>query len=270
MPLPADHLYADPHVYDVLHDAGTKRDVRMFASLAARHGALPQRRAVWLEPASGSGRYLLEVARRGDRAIGFDINPAMIRYALARARSLRLAQRVRCHVASMEDFAAELALQPQSVHVAFNPINSIRHLGSDRAMLMHLRSMKHVLAPTGVYIVGISLVAYRWEQPTEDVWKARRDGLRVTQVVQYVPAAWRSRGVWKRRERVISHLTITHAKEQIDRTSTYWLRCYSKSQWHAIIARAGFAIVGTADTEGNPHAPADSGYALYVLRPASR
>jgi SAM-dependent methyltransferase len=269
-----DHLYADPHVYDVLHDVGTVRDVRVLAKIAARCGTLPPPgQRLWLEPACGSGRFLLAIAAQrawlGDRAIGFDQSPAMVQYANERANAAGARARVRCAVAEMEDFIQPLRLKPASVHIAFNPINSIRHLASDAAMLRHFRQMRDALAPGGVYIVGVSLVAYRWEQPTEDIWKAERAGLSVTQVVQFLPANPGVRGAWGRRERVVSHLAITHQGKAIDRTSRYWLRCYSKAQWLALLARSGFVIAGVADTDGDPREPTDSGYFLFALRAAT-
>lgn len=270
MPDAAQHLYADPHVYDVLHDDQTASDLRILERLARRAAAigpgptLPAGPLRWLEPACGSGRYLLALARKGHDAEGFDISPAMVAYARSRARELGLARRARARVARMERFARA----PGSVHIAFNLINSIRHLGSDRALIEHLRRVGRSLHPAGSYVVGISLSAYGLEQPSEDVWKGKRGPLRVSQVVQFVPPTDASRGPWARRERVFSHLTITGAGREEHRDSRYWLRTYNQAQWEACIAKAGLRVALIADGAGVVCLPHEPGYFLYALCPA--
>ena len=259
------HLYADPLVYDVLHAPGTREEAALVLKLMKRHAPRAEQ---LLEPACGSGRLLIEMARRGVRACGFDLSPAMVRYCNARAERLGVAESVHAFAARMESFEAPRGWK--SFDGAFNLINTIRHVGGDRAMLAHLGAVSRVLAPGGVYIVGLSHSAYGLEQESEDVWVGSRDGLRVKQVVQFIPPTAR-RGPWARRERAVSHLTITPRKgEPEDRTSSYWLRTYSSAQWARLIRRAGWEIAAVADGAGKPVAPHEPGYFVYVMRPRTR
>jgi SAM-dependent methyltransferase len=299
-------LYSDPEIYDILHWPGTVQDVRGLAKIATRWvapgatRASPRPPSLWLEPACGTGRFLIEAARQARehdidrRAIGFDLSPAMIEYARAKAHALGVHDASRFFTGDMRRFAHEL--EPQSVSLAFNPINTIRHLMSDSAMLEHLEEIAKVLAPGGVYAVGLSVCDPGSELPTEDVWEGRRthaDGTttRVKQVVQYEPPGWLAEVEMKRRsparrERVSSHLMITRTPpsgpsrrraaglarpskgppEHVDhRDDAYWLRTYTRAQWATLVERSALRLIASVDEVGTPHDPGLSGYALWLL-----
>jgi SAM-dependent methyltransferase len=268
-----DHLYADPHVYDVLHDEGTLADAKLFVRLARKHVPSLRNTArnpslTLLEPACGSGRYLHALAKLDHTAIGIDLSAPMLAYARSRARTLGIARFVKTIHAPMQRFASRIRCD-----AAFNPINSIRHLGSDQAMLAHLACVQRALRHDGVYIVGLSLAAYGLESPTEDVWIAQRDGIKVTQVVQFEPPDPTARPPANRRERVISHLTIEDQpptkREPTHRDSRYWLRTFNRKQWLDILSRAGWRVLHTCSNTGEPCEAREPGYYLFVLAPQS-
>jgi SAM-dependent methyltransferase len=253
-------LYSDPEIYDILHAPGTSSEARGLERIGRRFvGRGP---LTWLEPACGTGRYLRALAARGHRGVGFDLSGDMIAHARRAGRCAGVAGRLRFFRADMTDFAS--AVGPRRVDAAFNLINTIRHLGSDRAMLAHLREIRAVLRPGGVYLVGISLTAYGLEFPSEDVWIGSRAGVRVTQVVQFVPPLTDE----QRRERAYSHLVISRRGAADEhRDSRYWLRCYSRVQWLALAERAGFEVAAVTDADGRDTPVRSYGYAVWVLRP---
>lgn len=265
-----EHLYGDPHVYDVLHDEDTLADTRVFVRLAKRHvpgltAKLP-RPIRFLEPACGSGRFLHALGKLGHVGVGIDLSEPMLAYARARARTLGVTKFVKTIHAPMQRFASRIVCD-----AAFNPINSIRHLGSDAAMVAHLRCVRRALREDGVYIVGLSLAAYGLESPSEDVWVGRRDGIKVTQVVQFDPPEPPAKPPANRRERVISHLTIedsprrTPSREAVHRDSRYWLRTFNRAEWLAIVARAGWRVAATYSNAGEPREAREPGYYMFVL-----
>jgi SAM-dependent methyltransferase len=266
-------FYSDARVYDILHGPGTLDDLKMLERverIAARAGRAKSGRVAvlkpsrtWLEPACGSGRYLIAVAKRGRKVIGFDLEPAMIDYCNACAAKLVPAERRRCTfaVADMTDFAA---IAPKgSVSFAFNLINTIRHLPTDAAMVAHLKQVKAALQRGGVYVVGLSLSAYGLETATEDVWSGKRGATTVTQVVQYEPPVGLRGG--SRVERVFSVVTVKSPKGEEQFSSTYGLRTYSRAQWERVIERAGMRVARIVDGDGHDHEPGALGYAIWVL-----
>lgn len=265
MKIESADFYSLTELYDILHKPGTAKEVsgleRIARKFAPRAVADGERSPAWLEPACGTGRYLRVLSARGYRAIGFDQSGDMTAYA---ERSLRGAPRpVRVFTAGMEDF--EGGLGRVKIDFAFNLINTIRHLSSDRAMVEHLDAMARVMKRHAVYIVGISLTAYGREREDEDLWKGRRGSTEVTQIVQYIPPAAGSRGIAARTERVISHLVVRSGEQTRDITSAYTLRCYSLKQWMRVVEQSGLSIVTSIDERGNEHLARDGGYCVFVL-----
>lgn len=271
-------LYEDPEIYDILHAPGTAKDLGGLLRIERVYGRLTrgEREAgLILEPACGSGRYVLEAARRGRRVAGFDLSAGMVRYARARLREKGLGGVGRVFEADMAGFAGTLRKGKggrRAVTLAFNLINSIRHLETDAALGRHFEEMARVMHPGGVYVVGISLSDYGREFPTEDVWHGKRRGVRVHQVVQYEPPAVRASGNRSgaaRVERVISQLTITTGRGKGARvqeaSATYGLRCYDPEQWYGAINRSPLRVHATCDEQGAALPPACPGYSLFVL-----
>jgi hypothetical protein len=120
-----------------------------------------------------------------------------------------------------------------------------------------------VLAPGGIYIVGLSLCAYGLEAETEDVWRGRRGRTSVVQVIQYAPPAGSAGRA--RAERVVSHLTIRSPGGERHIDSAYTLRGYNLAQWRALVEKSPFHIRSVADSDGKPAEPAEPGYYLFVL-----
>ncbi len=257
--------YDDPLVYHVLHLHGTKAETRVFERLARRHAtgaaAGPLR---WLEPASGSGRYLHALARAGHSGVGVDRLAPMNAFATAEAERMGIGERLRFVTAPMEGFS----VRRSAFDVAINPINSVRHLMTDRAMLGHLSCVRRALRRGGVYIVGVEVNPVGMAQPCEDVWKGRVAGLSVHQFVSYIPPEGRSR-----RETALSHKTVLigrgaqRTERHID--SVYHLRTYTKPQWQRLLAEAGWEVVACYGPTGRAKAFEPIGYSLQVLRPLS-
>jgi SAM-dependent methyltransferase len=262
-------LYDDPRIYDLLYTPGTAAEVTALERLARRHVPHPARD--WLEPACGTGRYLRVLAARGYRVTGYDLQPHMLAYARQRLTTIRRhltsARRpasVRLLRAAMQQ---RLPLPARSIDVAFNLVNTIRHLENDATMLRHLREIARLLRPGGVYAIGISLTDYAGETADEDVWIARRGACRVRQVVQYLPpgTAPRSRA-GARTELVISHLSIERPSGVTYRDCTYPLRCYDTEQWHTLLARSPLQHIAIADAAGRQLVTRRGPYAIDLLQ----
>ncbi len=271
---PPDHAardwYDDPLSYDIVHQPGTAAEVRGLGRIERRFSLVSPRTkpAVWFEPACGTGRYLRAAAKRGKRVLGIDLNPRMVAFAKRAFREAGL----RGDVRAADMTQAPTHIRPGSVDFAFCLINSIRHLPTDRAMLAHLRAVRGLLKPGGVYCVGIGLTHYGAEFPSEAVFSASRGGVRVTQFAQFlVPSA--------RAEPIINHLTIETGRGASKRTihfnNVYTLRCYSGAQWTDLVERAGWEIAGVVDEQGHDapqfahgaYRRSDlSSYGLFVLR----
>lgn len=251
-------------IYDVLHASGTRPEVAALKRILRRHVGRAARGSTWLEPACGTARVLRLAAREGVRVLGFDRSRAMVSYARAGLRAQESAPGWSIRQGDMASCAGLFGAA--RADLAFNLINTIRHLESDRAMLAHFAGMATLLAPGGVYAVGISLSAYGLEGPSEDVWSGRRGTVRVSQVVNFLPPMIAPE-IRRRSERVLSHMRVRRASEEHHLDSTYTLRTYSLEEWRGIIARAGWRVLAVLDQDSAPTAPVEPGYAVWVLRP---
>ncbi|MCP4143751.1 MAG: class I SAM-dependent methyltransferase [bacterium] len=242
-------MYSDPTVYDILHTPGTSEEVDTYQRIVSIHLQL-NKSIKWLEPACGTGRCLRLLAARGYYVAGFDIDPEMIRYCKNSGLDCELFE------ADMIDFNSQLQCK---FDVAFNPFNSIRHLHSDDAMVVHLEQVAQSLNSGGLYLVGISLSDYDNDVPEEDIWTGSRDDCKVTQVVNYLPPDQISR-----LETVISHILVENSDEHIN--ETYKLRSYDKNEWAEVIANSPFEIVGSYDLLGITAGNRKLIYQIEVLR----
>lgn len=262
-------LYADPAVYDILYTPGTAAEMDALERIERRLTPGPLRPdRLWLEPACGTGRCLRVAQRRGRRVAGFDREPGMLAYAAARLGSAApRGGRPRLFAADLADFAAAArgaGLREGTVDFAFVTVNSLRHLPTDRAMLAHFGQVAVLLRPGGLYVVGLSLTDYQWLWPDEDLWTAARGHCRISQVINWLPPEpGTPRG---RRERALSHLTITRpgGTEHVD--DAYDLRCYDRKQWQRLLAASALAHAGSFDARGRPLPPGQWPYQLEALR----
>ena len=252
-------LYEDPAVYDILHAPGTADDVDVLEAVHRQY--VKDADAFWLEPACGSGRYLRLAARRGRRVIGFDLEAPMIDYARRRAERQGLTDRMTFFVADMRTFATQV--KPKSIGLAFNLINTIRHLESDADLLDHFEQVASVLQPGGVYVVGLSLTLYGHEMPSEDVWEGARGRCRVSQFIHYTPPIERD---GDRLEQIYSHLTISRPSGTTEIPSSYALRTYDEAQWRRVLEQSPLRVIQTLDQSGQPCIPEAPGYALWILK----
>lgn len=255
----AEGFYDEPMLYDVLHSKGTADEIRGLRHLGDRLGLNPA--GPWLEPACGSGRYVRAAIAQGVRIAAFDMSKAMIDYARSRMHTAD-ERTYRLGVADMRSFTATSLAPNWRFDLAFNPINTIRHLETDADLLEHLSRVHDALRPGGVYVVGLSLSVYGFEQPSEDTWHGSRGSLRVQQVIQYTPA----RGGRDRMEQVHNVLAVTRPSGNQIIPSTYGLRSYDRGQWEVVIARSPFSVWGCINEAGQDIEPTSPGYALWVLR----
>lgn len=248
--------YEYPEVYDVLHSPQTSGEVDLFER-CARDWNAPK--GPWLEPACGSGRYLRALAGRGIRCTGFDLDDGMLQYARAQVQKAGHSRRVRLVRADMASFTDVIEGR---FAVAFNPVNTFRHLHRPRDAAAHLREIGRSLLPGGLYLVGMSFSRYGEEEASEDVWTAKRGRLAVRQIVQYLPPDPSTR-----METVISHLQVDRpaGREYLD--STYALRSYDLDQWKGLVRRSPMRRVGAIDDLGNLVTDdIETNYQIEVLR----
>jgi SAM-dependent methyltransferase len=256
-------LYANPSLYDIIATPGTARELNVLERINRRYGRGSSPGSVWLEPACGTGRLVRLVAQRGRRVVGFDLSPTQVAYARDTIRRRKLGRRAKVFLADMTEFAH--MIPAHSIDFAFNTVNTIRHLMSDRAMIKHFEQIAQVLKSDGLYIVGVSFTDYASYLSDEDMWEGTRGPCHITHIINYLP---RDRGGARaRREKVICHLMVKRPTSITHIDGYFDLRTYDEKQWQALLKYSALARVAVLDEKGNPRGGRRLPYQFEVLQP---
>lgn len=159
--------YAHPEYYEAIFSSDTERELDFLLELNARFGNGGKR---WYEPACGAGRLIEAVARRRLEVWGSDLSVPMLTHARKR---LTPALRRRVHLAegAMEEWA------PRELHGridhAYSLVSTFRYLLTEDAARSHLRAVRSLLAPGGIYVLGFHLTDYNRSVLERERWVAQ-------------------------------------------------------------------------------------------------
>lgn len=184
-------IYDFPKYYDLLFGSDWKAEFDFLQACLPRHSGRPVKRI--FEPACGTGRLLIKLAKAGYEVGGNDLNEKAIDFCNARLQQNDLEPTTT--VGDMADFRVK-----KKYDAAFNFINTFRHLPTEAAAEAHLHCMAAALNKGGIYALGLHLLPTRGERMEEESWSARRGHLAITSYM------W-SKGI-DRKQRM-EHLGIT-------------------------------------------------------------
>ena len=177
-----------------------------------------------LEPACGTGRLLYRMAKSGCHAAGLDLNEKAIKYCNQRLKKNGLPETA--WVADMCDFTVD-----KPYDLAFNTINSFRHLGTEAAAVDHLNAVAGAIRPGGVYALGLHLQPRKGEHTEEESWTARRGHLQVNTHM------WpRDKDRKKRIERYNIRFDIYQPTGHMQINDCLVLRSYTAAQFDKLLA----------------------------------
>ena len=181
------NLYDYPKYYDLVFGSDWQAEYQFL--LDCFEEFLEEPPLYVFEPACGTGRLLYRFAKLGYQVSGLDLNPAAIKYCNDRLAKHGFAPTG--FVGDMTNF--ELS---QPAEVAFNMINSFRHLTSASAANKHLACMGKAIKPGGIYVLGLHLTPTKAAASEEEEWTASRGRLTVSTHMKTI-----SRDTKKREER---------------------------------------------------------------------
>lgn len=164
--------YDTPLYYDIIFDEDTAKEADFLEAVHCRH-ATTRGRSV-LELACGSGRLVKELASRGWRTDGFDLNPAMLDFA--RDRIAAAGMTARLWQDRMEAFRPPGKTRYDLVHCL---VSTFKYLLSEDDALACLERVAASLKPGGLFVLGLHLTAPGSTKPTHERWTASRDGVAV-------------------------------------------------------------------------------------------
>ncbi|MEZ6087468.1 MAG: class I SAM-dependent methyltransferase [Pirellulaceae bacterium] len=229
-----ESIYDHPKYYDLVFGADCAAELRFICDVNQQF--MNGKATRLFEPACGTGRLLHGLAKRGFEVGGIDLNSKAIEFCNQRFERNAIA--TRADVADMSDFKPK-----KKWDLAFNTINSFRHLTSEQEAFDHMRCMANGTRKDGIYLVGIHLTPTAAPPSEEESWSARRGHLSI------VTHMWTiERAPKKRLERFGIRFDIYTPKAQMRIVDELKLRSYTPKQFQALIdAEGSWNIEATFD-----------------------
>jgi SAM-dependent methyltransferase len=218
-------LYDYPKYYDLLFGSDCRAELRFLKGCFRKFGRQPTRRV--FEPACGTGRLLIKLARAGYDVAGNDLNPKAVDFCNDRLE--RQGYKRSVTVGDMSDFKVA-----RPFDAAFNMINSFRHLGSEAQAEGHLRCVAGALARGGLYVLGLHLTPKRGPYTEDESWTARRGHLSINSYM------WtKERNLRKRNEKLGLRFDIYTPTQQFRIEDEMNYRTYTAAQFADLLDRTG-------------------------------
>ncbi|QDT07657.1 Tellurite resistance protein TehB [Rubripirellula lacrimiformis] len=165
-----ESIYDHPKYYDLVFGADCAAEIKFITGCAAKHCSGKTQRM--FEPACGTGRLLYALAKRDYEVGGLDLNAKAVDFCNARFRKHDRPEPA--FVADMSDFRVK-----RRYDIAFNTINSFRHLGTEKAARQHLECMGQAVRVGGLYLLGVHLTPTDVPPSESESWSARRGHLSI-------------------------------------------------------------------------------------------
>ncbi len=227
--------YDFPQYYDAAFRSDTKPQANFLEAAMEKYCDFPVRRL--LEPACGSGRLVAEMSRRGYEVVGFDISEQALKYARDRLRRRGLSAHL--FKADMRNFQA-----PGPFDLAYNFVNTFRHLLTEREARRHLELVRDHLRPGGLYVIGLHLFPPDADNHSCERWTEQWGGQRVTVTIRVLETDRRRRLELLR----MSMLVRKRGGQQVRLRTDFHFRLYSAAQLRRTInSVGGFELVETFD-----------------------
>ena len=249
--------YDYPHYYDIAVQNYTRSEADYIEALCRKHCRFQVRRL--LEPACGSGRFILELASRGYETVGFDLSEPALQYL--RQRLKRRGLRAKIYLADMADFRVG-----KPVDAAFCTVSTFRHLLTDRAACDHLKCVARALRPGGIYIVGLHPYSSGTRTPYTQKWIAHRGR---TEVAATLRALRIDRH--RRLEKLRIELAVREARNKFRLRHEFYYRTYTLKQFQQLLRTSGFELCGMYDfrlgVDQTDRIIDEVPYVVFVVRP---
>lgn len=233
-PVVDESIYDHPKYYDLVFGADCAAEIKFILACGDAYLSRAPRRM--FEPACGTGRLLFWLAKKGYDVGGLDLNPNAVDVCNARLKRKGFAESA--FVADMSDFRVK-----RKYDLAFNTINSFRHVGTEKAAREHLVCMGNAVRKGGIYLLGIHLTPTTVPPSETESWSARRGHLSINTHM------WtHSRDRKSRVERFGIYFDVHRPSESMRIVDQLVLRSYTPDQMNRLIRSSKcWEVIATHD-----------------------
>ncbi len=167
-------LYNLPKYYDIAFSRDVSGEINFYISCFKRYCSFEVKRV--LEPACGSGVFLLAFPKYGYYITGYDLSPKMVEYANEKIEKAGLSHRAKAIVGDMVTMRFN-----DKFDAAIIAINSLGYLHTDQEIVSHFKAISESLVEGGLYIVEISCACHNLEREKrpDETWFAEMNGVKI-------------------------------------------------------------------------------------------
>ncbi len=169
-----EKLYNFPQYYDVAFSWDISREIKFFQELFTKYVPFEEKNI--LEPACGTGRFLVKLPEYGYHITGYDNNPKMLIFAKKRIIDAGLQNIVTVEKKNMKSAKFKIKFD-----AAINSINSIGYLLSDEDILSHFKNTGESLKSKGIYILHLACACDHpeFQEKPDDSWILEKEGIKI-------------------------------------------------------------------------------------------
>ena len=171
-----ESVYSYPRYYAIGYQWNTKAECDFLETLLSE--PLGRKAGAILDIGCGAGRHLLEMARRGYQATGFDLRPEMAAFVQEEAKTSGLEVNV-----SVGDLRRMALTGTYDLAVCL--MDTFRFLLTNDEILRHLRTVGEHLKAGGVYVTDF-WIPTKWDQIANEIYQWEQTQGKTTVKVFYL------------------------------------------------------------------------------------
>ncbi len=217
--------YDYPQYYDLGFADESEREAN-FLHLVFKQ-LVPGKTRKIFEPGCGTGRLVLEMARRGYNVTGLDLNEKALEFCRNRVEKEGVGKLVKLVQGDMTNFRF-----PHRFDAAFNTLNTFRHLTTEEDAVKHLRVVADHLKTGGVYVLGFHLLPPDADLYGTERWSAKKGTTKINYALTVRESSRQTR---------VEHLRITmsiHRPQGVLKLyDEFPLRTYSAAQVRSLLRK---------------------------------
>jgi SAM-dependent methyltransferase len=234
-------LYKLPKYYHYAFLRNLDPEIRFFESLFKKH--VPFKVQNLLEPACGTGVYLVEFPDYGYSITGYDLSQEMVDFSNYLIKEKGVESKAKAVQGNMIDFTTD-----EKFDSAFICLNSLGYLRKDEEIISHFKHTSQILKKGAIYIIDMSFMCndVAHEKKDDETWYSKYDNVDIEatwQIYKY--------SIPERIRHVKLTMKIKDGDKKIEFEELHDLRLWLYEEFVGLAKKGGFELVDIYDEHFN-------------------
>jgi SAM-dependent methyltransferase len=234
-------LYKLPKYYHIAFLRDLEPEIRFFEQCFKKYVPFQVKHVI--EPACGTGVYLIEFPKYGYKITGYDLSEEMVDFTNNLVEQEQMSKDANAVVANMIDYIA-----PQKLDSAFICLNSLGYIREDSDIISHFKNTSKSLKKDALYIIDMSFMCEELihEKKEDETWISEFEGTRVEatwQIYKY--------SIPERIRHVKLTMKVQDGKKHLEFEEFHDLRLWIYEDFIKLANAGGFELVDIYDEKFN-------------------